>query len=377
MDRKYILELYDSFGTRLGFLDERVAWSATRVVNESGAAEFIIPLTARVVPLVKHDCIIRISQSLNSYAAAPIDDTIWIVDELLVNIGMQTLAIRAKTPNDLLKRRHVTALETTPEADKTGQIDNVIKQYLLREYGISPSTPSRQVIGLTIASQVTNSAIPSLAADNPHKGSLQNVMDLCQELCNDSAQAGVPLYFDIVPVDDSMNLQFRTYSFVRGVIRTDLRIGQRFGTATGAEILSSRAEEINVAYGAGAGEGTARILGTAVDTARSTATRFARREGVAEQNDAEKLPIAEQAAKRMLYERRMKLSYTAQFVESQNLRYGVHIGFGDVVYATEHYNGQNILFQCWINTVTIGESEGGQQILDIALKGESNVAIFY
>lgn len=377
MDRKYILELYDSFGTRLGFLDERVSWSATRVVNEAGAASFTIPITARIVPQLKHDCIIRISQSLDGLAAAPIDDTIWIVDELLVDLGAQRVTVNAKTPCDLLNRRVVTALETTPEADKSGQIDNLMKQYALREFGITPSTPTRQIVGLTIAGQVTNSFVPSLAADNPHKGSLQTMMDICRELVNDAGQQNVPLFFDIVPIDASMNLQFRTYINVRGVWRDNLRIGQRFGTATNATIFSSRVEEINVGYGAGAGEGTARILGTYVDTARSTATRFARREGVAEQSDAEKLPIAEQSARRLTYERRMKLSYSATFVEVPSVRYGVHIGFGDMVYATEYYNGQNILFQCWINTVTIGENEGGEQILDIALRGDNNVAIFY
>lgn len=377
MDRKYIVELYDSFGTRLGFIDERVSWSATRVANESGAASFVIPLSARIVPLISHDCIIRIVQSIDGYAAAPIDDTIWIVDVIAPNLDLQIITVNAKTPTDLLNRRIVTALETTPEADKSGQLDNLMKQYVTREFGISPSVPSRQIIGLTVAAQVVNSVVPSLAADNPHKGSLQNVLQLCQELVNDAGQQGVVLYFEIVPVDDSMNLQFRTYVGVRGVIRNDLKIGMRFGTATGAEIVSSREEEINVGYGAGAGEGTARILGTAIDTARSTATRFARREGLAEQSDAEKLAIAEQAAKRLTYDKRMKLRYNATFVESPTLRYGIHVGFGDLVYATEYYNGQNITFLCYINAVTIGEDEGGAQTLSIALTGESNANLFY
>jgi len=228
-----------------------------------------------------------------------------------------------------------------------------------------------------VAGAVVSSLVPSLAADNPHKGSLQNVLTLCQELVNEAGQSNVTLYFDIVPIDASMNLQFRTYIGVRGVVRNDLKIGQRFGTATNATILSSREDEVNAAYGAGAGEGTARILGTVIDTARSTATRFARREGVVEQSDAEKLVVAEQAVKRLLYEKRMKLRYSATFVESPTLRYGVHIGFGDIVYATEYYNGQNLTFLCYINTVTIGEDEGGNQILDIALTGESNVNLFY
>ena len=377
MDRKYILELFDSFGTRLGFLDERVSWSATRVANESGAASFVIPLSSAIVAQIKHDCIIRILQSLDGYAAAPIDDTIWIIDSIVPDLDLFVVTVNAKTPIDLLNRRIVTALETTPEADKTGQIDNVMKQYVLREFGISPSIPTRQIQGFSVAGQVVNSFVPSLAADNPHKGSLQNLLQLCQELCNDCAEKGVPLYFDVVPLDSNMNLEFRTLINLRGVWRTELRVGSAFGTASGVSIVSSREEEINVGYGAGAGEGTARILGTAIDTARSTATRFARREGVIEQSDAEKLPVAEQAAKRLIYDKRMKLRYNATLIEAPSLRYGIHVGFGDLVFATEQYFGQNVTFQCYINNVTIGEDEGGSQILSIALTGESNVNLFY
>lgn len=367
MDRRYILELFDSFGTRLAYLDQRYGWSVTRTANDIGGGTFAFPLNAGFASLLKHDMIIKIGQSLQGSAVTPIDDTFWIIDKVRVDGANYEIQVDVVTPVAILQRRLITALETTAQADKTGQLDTIMKAYVAEQFA-----GSRGVQGFTVAAAVVNSAIPSLAADNPHKGSYEYVFDALTALVNDAGQQNVLLYFDVVQTDSLFNIQFRTYLNQRGTIRPDIRIGSRFGNATGYVIESDRSEEVNSAYALGDGDGQRRIVGTAINTARATATRFSLREGVTDANESTKQVNADQAAKRMLFDQRLRLRYEGKLIETPQLRYGPDIQFGDQVFVTE----QGITFACRLDSVTMGEGGSGP-ILDIALRGDNDVNLFF
>jgi hypothetical protein len=171
---------------------------------------------------------------------------------------------------------------------------------------------------------------------------------------------GTELYFDIVPTGD-VSFELRTYTGQRGQDRSGVG-GLVFGLENG-NLLRPKLEydamnEATNVYGLGAGEGTARDVQSAQDTARMTASLFARREDTVEAATESSAGALAKAQGKVIEGRpQTRFSGTLQSVPGSI--YGKDWGFGDRL--TASYDDQQ--FTIMARSVTCNVTEQGKELV--------------
>jgi hypothetical protein len=254
--------------------------------------------------------------------------------------------LRAADGVDLLRRRIIAYAAGSAQAAKSATAaDNLIKAFVRENTDTLATDAARRYAATFWAIDADTSAGPSIAKSAPRR----NLLTVCQEIADAAATAGVYTTFDVI-YDGSL-FRLRTYTGQRGVDRRrttsaqPLLLGGRYGTSGAAELDYAAEEEATYLYAAGQGEGNARAVATAENTARSGLSPFGRIEALQDARNTSSSAALQDEADSALRERRPRQTFTATFLDTESIRWGVDVGFGDYV-TVEDADG---LFDCRID----------------------------
>jgi hypothetical protein len=335
-------------GARLTVLSSFVRLEYRRIVNQSGldrTANADLPLRlvapADALPLqhIGRDTRLEIWRMAATGAGLRTawleTDTVWLVQHvrLLQDEGGAWLVELGAVPAiALLGRRLVAYPVDSPQASKRGPADDVARALVRENLGSAADTARRLSDWLTIAPDQSRAPEVSIQCARC------NLLETLQEVAEASAQAGTPLWFDVVHTH-SGRFQFCIYLGARGADRsypTGLRpvlLSPDTGTLAGIEQRLDYADEATVIYAAGQGVESERLLAETSDPARMAGSPFGRRERLLDARHLASPTTLAAAAQAALATARPRRTLRAAVVDMPGMRYGQHWRWGDRVTA--------------------------------------------
>ena len=345
MTTTYELYLDDPFGTRLpADLSNFLSLEYVLATSTYGVLTLVLPGTFPR-SLLRTDGRIEIWRSVDGRPATLEGEQHWLIRRVrrrITDKGERQLIVHARSSLDLLRRRRVAYAAGSSYADKTGAGDTVIRQVVSENLHNGISTVDRDAesggaLGANLAAYLDLPEAAALGASISKAFSRDNVLEVCREIADASAQAGVYLAFDVVAVNE--RLEFRTYTQQRGddhrwpngirpvILSPDL------GNLTDIEIDEDEEEEFTAAIAAGQGDREARAVQVYADAERIGVSPFGRIEDVVQVNNtADATRLLDEGRARVRAARpRVRISGRVQ--ETTGTRYGVHWKWGDYVTA--------------------------------------------
>jgi hypothetical protein len=273
----------------------------------------------------------------------------WKIDQA----GREVYRIKAYDPNFILSGR----IDAYPSGNDAARIiatkaDNAIKDVISDNLGATSTDTARNMASfMTIAGDLGLG--PNIDKEFSHRV----ILDVLQEICENSKQAGTYLTWDIVYTSPTM-LEFRTYTGQRGLDH---------GSTSGQPVIVSRnarnleepeayedhSNEYTYIYAGGQGVGVSRVEKTAASN-NQYLSPFNRRELWidARQSSLDDSVTAE--AKAGLSANAYKQVFAGRIIDTDGCQYGVHYRFGDIVWA--EYRGKG--YSAHISTIHVTMEEG-------------------
>lgn len=221
----------------------------------------------------------------------------WILDES----GSVQLSIGGNsTQDEFLDRRVVAYRSTTAQATATAEAaDNLMKR-IIRENFTAPVDTSRvlpNVAGSIVTVEPDSTSGPLL----DKSFSFQAVLELLQEIGEETYQAGNEVFFEMAIANTNSNsgwveFQFRTYIGQPGTDRTQFTehpviFGPAFGNIEEMRLSYDYREEENAIFVLGQGVGLRRTVVEVHDTDAQIDSVWNRREGMVDARDVDDLTI--------------------------------------------------------------------------------------
>ena len=280
--------------------------------------------------------------------------------------GALLVEVRAECALYLLAGRIVAYAAGSPETTKSGPADDLIKAIVRENLGALAPADRDLSAYLDVADDAGQGALVHKTMPR------RNVLLVCQEIARASAQAGIPLFFDIVWTGS--RLELRTYRDKRGADhRVDspapIVLSPEFGTLVDASRSFDHRDEATVVYCAGQGQGDQRLIVSVSDDARRTATPFNRREIFV---DARYLSLADSIATKAdaaLWRRRPVQQIGGTFADTEQWRYSRDWAWGDLTSA--EFNGEILTVRVHAVTLTVAR---GQRRIAAELRADSTEA---
>jgi hypothetical protein len=271
--------------------------------------------------------------------------------------GALLVEVKALCALYLLTGRIVAYPAGSSQAVKTGVADNLMKALVRENLGILAIADRNLSAYLDVQADAGQGA--SVYKTMPRR----NVLLVCQELARASAQAGKPIFFDVVVNQTTGKLEFRTYLNRRGAdhsvtAASPVVLSPEFGTLADSSRSFDHREEITVVYCAGQNTGADRVIVSVADDARRLATPFNRRELFV---DARYLALTAQLATEAdgaLWRRRPVQQLSGTIQSTPDCQYRVHWGWGDLLAA--EFNGE--ILAARVHTVTVDVADGVERV---------------
>ncbi len=351
--------LCDPFGNRLVLLDTLLSLRYSRVVNGVGAFSIALPEDFDS-GLARLDGRVELWRARQLQMIGFVRHPRWETDAN----GLTKFVLAGVDLNDLLRRRIVAYAADSAQAKMTGLADDLMKAIVIDALGADAGA-GRDLTALGVSVQANLSQGPTLTKAFAWR---KWVLTVLQELSDAAVQAGVPVYFDIVPTSTTA-FEFRTFLNQRGIDHSaagaqPVVIGIEFGNLASPWLDHDYTNEANVAYVGGQGEGANRAIVTRTDAARIGASPWNRRETFVDarnESDTNGLNAAGDAA---LEAGRPAKRFGGQVLDTDSCRYGIEWGFGDQLTAT--YLGQQ--YTARVRAVTVSVDESGNESVDARLE---------
>jgi hypothetical protein len=250
--------------------------------------------------------------------------------------------VRAYHATGLLGRRIVAYAAGSSYASKNAApADNLIKTIWAENAGASISSADRDGVETQadISAYVTTQANLSAGASIAKAFARRNVLTVAQELAEASTTAGTYLTFEIYAPTES-TLELRTYTTQRGVDRrastaSPIILREQAGVLENATLEIDYRDEKTFVVAGGQGEGTQRLIATALDTGRMGASPFGRIEKFADMsNVADSAALQDDADADLRYGRPV-ITFTGDLIETPALTRGIQFDLGDQVTAED------------------------------------------
>ncbi|MCC7208334.1 MAG: hypothetical protein IT323_13585 [Anaerolineae bacterium] len=336
MATEYEIRVRDASGAQIASINRFTILEYTLVENDVGSL-FLTRNEGLPYEFFKTDVRLEVWRSIDGGPARLEGDTVWFVRKPELQIrDNRMLYITAYDAKHLLKRRVVAYKAGTSQAQKSGAASNLMKAIVRENLGSTATDTARRLSFFQVAADNGAGYSTSKAF------SYRQVMTVLQELARDSAANGSYLSFDVVRTGDAAGtLEFRTYLHMRGndhrhgLSPAPVLLSPDTGTLANITLADDAVEEVTFAYALGQGEGAARDVQTASNTARIGVSPYNRIEAAVE---ATNVALGDTAsllaeAKARLREGRLRRSFAGELRETPDLRYGVHFGFGDAITA--------------------------------------------
>lgn len=364
MATTYNILLDDTIGDEIGVISDWISFSVARSVNALGEGT-IVMRSPQSIGFWRKNMRVRIYRVMPGYSPQLVGRTLWFVRgwELDEDNGTWTLFLQDNL--FLLKRMLVAYPSETTYADKTIEegandtADDLIKAYV-RENGGSLSTGGRGADYFTVEVDIGDAAATEKTA------SYANLLGTCSELASDSAEQGIPLFFDLIWRPNASDFFFYTRTHYLAADRTvdGLTFSRTNGNLRGVKITWDYREELTHVYIGGEGEGAGRLIATLSNDLAIINDPFARVEGFVDARDAIEDTVLEAEGRSALNKATPKATLIGEIIDSPLSRFGIHFDYGDQVYV----EARGITFTAHIDAFSISV-EGGSETVDVKLKG--------
>jgi hypothetical protein len=364
-------------GTPSAIIDNIIRLDYRRSLNESGRyvaqnvrnelpLRCIAPADALPLHLLARDSRLQLWRTRSTNGAllrsqSPVTEATWLVRQvrtLASTDGQRLVEIGAVPAIDLLNDRIVAYPANRAQASKTGPADDLMKAIVRENFGALATDSRRDVSNwLKVAPDLGRAPVVSKSFAR------RTVLDVLQELAEASAEAGTPLYFDIVTPAPAI-MEFRTYAGTRGIDHTfpggvqPVVLSPETGTLLEAERGFDYEDEYTVVYAGGQGAENERRIATVSDPARISGSPFGWRErriDVRHIRDTTDLLAEAQAA---LVAGRPRRTFRATIRSTPGAAYGLHWKWGDRVTAVV----EDEIFACTIDELAVTVTAAGETI---------------
>jgi hypothetical protein len=267
-----------------------------------------------------------------------IDGALWFVKGERHEYANDTesITLTAYDAKQLLRQRFVAGAAGSATNTKNTYADDMMRQIAREALGASAGAAAGRNLSAWLSVEADDGAAPILSKAFSHR----NVLNVLQDIAEQSAQAGMYLSFDVIhtgrTASTSAILRFVVRLRQRGINRgltsaSRLVFSRRFGTLADTVVENDWREEVNAVTVGGAGEKEVRKFATAEDAARIGQTPFGRSEDFVDQTNIDTQSILQGDADARLWSGRPRLRVSGRLVESSTVRYGVHFRHGDIV----------------------------------------------
>ncbi len=250
--------------------------------------------------------------------------------------------VRAYHATGLMNRRIIAYAAGSAYASKAAtNADNLIKTFWKENAGASISSADRDGVETQadISTYVSTQGDLSLGASVAKAAARRNLLAVAQELAEASTTAGTYLTFEIIAPTES-TLELRTYTTQRGV---DHRVSslnpvilrEQAGVLENASLTIDYHDEVTFVVAGGQGEGTARLIATALDTTRMGVSPFGRIETFADMSNVNSAAGLQDDADSGLRNGRPIITFTGELIETPALTRGIQFDLGDMLTAED------------------------------------------
>lgn len=381
----YTIWISSPSGERLAVIDRFIRLEYRRVVNRTGmyvagGVRNVLPLNlvllADALPLrfIERDSHLEIWRTKGEAEQRPAGssyrplrtqeldtETIWLVRrvrKLLTRDGQRLVELGAVPALAILNSRIVAYPAGSAQASKQGPADDVMKQIVRENFGPAATDPARDVGDwLNVAPDV------SLAPVVSRSFARRNVLQVLDELAQASAEAGTPLYFDVVSQAPGQ-FEFRTYVGARGADHTfpngigPVVLAPETGTLAQVDRSDDYEDEYTVVYAAGQGVEAERLVAEAGDSPRIATSPFGRRERLVDARQVGNVNDLLAEARAALVASRPRRTFRASVVSTAGIAYGQHWRWGDRV--TAAFEGE--IIACHIDEVQVIVEAGRETV---------------
>lgn len=224
---------------------------------------------------------------------------------------------------DLLRRRGVWYPTGSPEADKVGPADDMMKEFVYENVGAGATLPNRFADGVTanFLVAVDLSAAPEWDGSRQYRG----VLEILQEIAD---QSGVD--FDVVWTKP-LTFTFHTYYPRLGTDRTLSAVfALEYGNLTAPSHTKSRTEEVNSVLVLGQGQEDERETAERTTSARLESP-WNRCESTHDARQESEITALEDIGDAELVSGAAHDQFSGQVIQVPYLTYGLHYFLGDLV----------------------------------------------
>lgn len=277
--------------------------------------------------------------------------------------------VSAKHAMDLIDRRAVAYEGGSAFADKPADFaGDMIKEYLRQNIGdqIDASREGDQTnADLVTPGYLTIEADKGDGQSNPktsERGSLLGVID---KIADNSTQQDTYMSFGMIYGGD------KTFTFItkEGQWGADKREGTRGqvildpekGNLGNWKLEIDRSDEVTVAIAGGRGQNETRIIQVAIDTARMNASPFNRIERYFDAPSADTEAAVLAAAEAALASRAPKVTFEADYIETNTTTRGIHFDLGDLVTCRVRVGRVVYQFDVRLDTIYVSVRSSGQR----------------
>ena len=255
--------------------------------------------------------------------------------------------LRAYHATTILDKRIISyAAGSTYSKKAAAPADNLIKTFWSENAGASIVGADRDGVETQadISAYVTAQANLGLGASIAKAAARRRLLNVARELAEASTTAGTYLTFEIIAPTES-TLELRTYTTQRGVDRragtaNPVILREQSGVLENAQLEIDWHNEKTFVIAGGQGEGTQRLIATALDTTRMGVSPFGRVETFADMsNVADLISLQDDADAELRYGRPV-VTFTGDLIETPALTRGIQFDLGDMVTAEDPQTNQ-------------------------------------
>jgi hypothetical protein len=250
--------------------------------------------------------------------------------------------IRAYHMTGLMDRRIIAYSAGSSYAQKAAApADDQLKTFWAENAGASISSADRDGVETQadISAYVSTQANLGLGASVAKSAARRRLLAVAQELAEASTTAGAYMTFEIIAPTES-TLELRTYTTQRGVDRrastsSPVILREQAGVLENATLEIDWHNEKTFVVAGGQGEGTARLIATALDTTRMGLSPFGRIEDFADMSNVADSASLQDDADARLRSGRPVVTFTGDLIETPALTRGIQFDLGDMLTAED------------------------------------------
>ena len=361
---EYDLKRYWSSGEWIDTITAVHTLNATRVVGDIGKLAFSLPYCPRFFESLEKGQQLTLWRNGNQQFRTRYLLQDWRA--VTSQNGERMTEVMGYDLNWLLSTRIIAYHASSPQADKTGAVDDMMKA-IGRENMGTLATPERRIADLHIEPDETLGKSISKAF------AWRNVLRVLQELSDATLNDATKIYFDMHGETVGRTV-FSTYADFLGEDRRPsssnrLLIGEQYGNLRNAKVEWLLSDEATAVYAGGQGQGEERVIKFAEDAKRiELGAPYGRVEIFKDARNHETDDAIQQEAEDALREAKPKIRVTGQLVETEDCRYNRDFRWSDFV-TVEAYG---VRTDCLIKAVGLSAEKRNERI-DVVLEGEVNL----